>query len=152
MAYRYYSSMAIVAGGLLATMIFLNGILSSFTSPFVSSLIVHLVGLLSSFVLWISFNLSNRHKLISFTAPFWSYLGGFGGALVVVSANVVVNSPLGLAGSLSFFILGQTFSALIIDLFGLFGTTRRKITSRDGLSVVSILIGALFLIRAGGQA
>ena len=146
---NYYTVAATAAGGLLATMILLNGILSKFTSPFYSSFIVHLVGLAGSLILWIIMKPSKSAAIISRKAPFWSYLGGIGGALAVVCANTVVNSSLGLAGSLSCFILGQTATSLLIDGLGLFGAPKRKLVLQDGIRVGSILAGSLLIINAG---
>lgn len=133
-------------------MIFLNGILSRFTNPFFSSLIVHIVGLISSILLWIVINYSKKNKLIAKTAPLWSYLGGIGGALSVVTANIAVSSSLGLTGSLSCFILGQTVMTLIIDRLGLFGSAKKKLTLFDGIRVSTILVGSLLIVNAGGQS
>jgi len=149
---KLYTPLATAAGGLLAMMIFLNGILSRFTNPFFSSFIVHIAGLVSSFLIWVILVRVQKGSLVSREAPLWSYLGGFVGALSVVTSNAAVNSPLGLAGSLSCFILGQTLTALAIDRFGLFGASRRNLTLLDGVRVVSILAGSLMMINAGGRA
>jgi len=148
---QYYQPLATTAGGLLAIMILLNGVLSKFTTPFISSFIVHIVGFAGSLVLWAVFSHVKFSTLFSTKAPIWSYCGGFGGAFAVVLSNAAVNSELGLVGSLSCFILGQTIMALIIDRFGLFGSAKRRLSRLDVLKVGLILIGALMLIQAGGQ-
>ncbi|PIE81355.1 MAG: hypothetical protein CSA15_00920, partial [Candidatus Delongbacteria bacterium] len=79
---KYYTSISMLSGGLLAIMIFFNGVLSKYTSPVFSSLIVHTIGLVVSILLWILTNKTNKWNLISKKAPFWSYLGGFSGAFV----------------------------------------------------------------------
>jgi bacterial/archaeal transporter family-2 protein len=149
---KHYTPLAAASGGLLATMIFLNGMLSRYTNPFLSSFIVHIVGLLSSLILWFVINYSKKINLVSKKVPFWVYLGGIAGAFAVVTANIAVNSPLGLAGSLSCFILGQTVTTLFIDRLGLLGSGKRKLTYLDGIRVSLILIGSLLIINAGGQS
>ncbi len=148
---KIFTPMTIISGGLLATMIFLNGILSSLTNPIFSSLIVHIAGLVTSFILWMLFNPSRKGRLVSRNTPFWSYCGGISGALAVVLANIVVNSSLGLAGSLSLFILGQTLTSLVIDVFGLLGSDKRTLSRFDYIRVGAIFSGALLLINAGGK-
>ncbi len=151
MEQKYYTSISILSGGLLAIMIFFNGILSNYTSPVFSSLIVHTVGLVVSLILWFLTNKENNWKLISEKAPFWSYLGGFSGAFVVLTANIAVNSKLGLAGSLSFFILGQTIASLIVDSLGLFELNKKKLNKYDYVRVGLILLGSLLIINSGGK-
>lgn len=146
---KYYTPISTIAGGLLAIMIFFNGLLSKYTTPFFSSLVVHTVGLFTSLLLWLRLNKTKNNKLISKKAPLWAYFGGFAGALSVVTANLAVNSKLGLAGSLSFFILGQTITSLFFDYFGLFKSNKRKLNKIDGLKFVTILLGALLVINGG---
>ncbi len=148
---KYYTSISVLSGGLLAVMIFFNGVLSKYTSPVFSSLIVHAVGLLVSLILWFLTNKTNEWKLISKKAPFWSYLGGFSGAFAVITSNIAVNSKLGLAGSLSFFILGQTIASLIVDSLGLFELNKKKLNKYDYARVGLILIGSLLIINSGGK-
>ncbi len=151
MKQKYYTSISMLSGGLLAIMIFFNGVLSKYTSPVFSSLIVHTIGLVVSLTLWFLTNKTNKWNLISKKAPFWSYLGGFSGALVVLTANIAVNSKLGLAGSLSFFILGQTIASLIVDSLGLFELDKKKLNTYDYVRVGLILIGSLLIINSGGK-
>ncbi|MDC7240779.1 MAG: DMT family transporter [Spirochaetales bacterium] len=150
MKVKYYTPMATMAGAMLAAMIALNGLLSRYTTPFFSSLLVHGAGLLTSLVLWRFMN--HRGKLVSGAAPLWSYTGGMAGALSVVTANMAVNSPLGLTGSLSIFILGQTVTSLGVDRFGLMESPRRLLTPLDALRIGLILTGSLLVINAGGPS
>ena len=105
-----------------------------------------------SLVLWFALSVPGKKRLVSRRAPLWSYSAGIGGAMAVVVANIAVNSRLGLAGSLSCFILGQTVSALVIERLGLFGAVARKLTLRDALRVGAIMAGALLIINSGGNA
>ena len=143
---QLYGGGAIASGGLLAVAIFLNGELARFTSPAWSSMIAHFAGIFGSWFLWKL--VSNGRHLLPFSgsAPRWSYFGGAFGALIVVLSNVTVNSSIGLVGSLSLMILGQTLFAILFDSKGWFGMERRKLHRSDFLRVVFILTGSLFII------
>ncbi|WP_028973014.1 DMT family transporter [Spirochaeta cellobiosiphila] len=141
-----YPALSLGAGTLLTIMTFLNGLLSHYTSPITSSLIVHFVGLLMSVFLWMFIK---RKNLISPKLSIHYYWGGLAGALAVVTANVAVNSTLGLAGSLSCFIFGQTITSLLFDRFGLFGNSTRKLRPLDGIRSLLIMTGAILVIYSG---
>lgn len=76
--------------------------------------------------------------------PLWCYLGGIPGAFTVLLAAITVNSPLSLSGSIVLMLAGQIVTGLIIDHFGLMGLTRRKVTSRDGLTLLLLFSGCIF--------
>ena len=78
--------------------------------------------------------------------PLWCYLGGIPGAFTVLLAAITVNSPLSLSGSDCADACGQIVTGLIIDHFGLMGLTRRKATSRDGLTLLLLFSGCILII------
>lgn len=141
-----YASGAIASGGLLAIAIYLNGELSRYTTPFYSSMIVHGIGLAGSWLLWKL--LFKGEGLIPFSskAPKWAYLGGVGGAMIVVLSNITVNSPIGLVGSLSLMILGQTIFAILFDVNGWAGMQKRRLYQADFLQLGCILVGAVLIV------
>ncbi len=141
-----YTTGAIASGGLLAIMIFFNGELARYTSPAWSSLIAHFVGIFGSWFLWRL--MSNSKKLFPYTsdAPMWSYFGGAGGAMIVVIANITVNSSIGLVGSLSLMILGQTLFAILFDFKGWIGMAKRNLYLSDFLQVSCVLAGSILII------
>lgn len=141
-----YSTGALFSGGMLGVMLFLNSGLAQYTSPSISSLIVHFVGIFASWLIW---KLISKRKVwipFSVDAPIWTYLGGICGAMIVLISNITVNSSIGLVGSLSLMILGQTSFAILFDLKGWFGMKKRKIHLRDLLQVGCILAGCFLLI------
>lgn len=145
-----YPSGAVASGGLLAIMIFLNGELARYTSPVWSSFIAHFVGILGSWFFWRLISKSKQLLPYAADAPKWSYFGGIGGAMIVVIANITVNSTIGLVGSLSLMILGQTSFAMLFDAKGWLGMAKRKLYLRDFLQVAFILAGSTLTIFYGG--
>ncbi|NNF99153.1 MAG: DMT family transporter [Desulfobacteraceae bacterium] len=143
---RIYPSAAVTSGGLLAIMIYINGELSRHTSPAWSSLIAHFVGIFGSWFLWKYLSKSKTYFPYTPDAPKWSYFAGVIGALIVVIANITVNSSIGLVGSLSLMILGQTLFAILFDFGGWLGMAKRKIHLRDILQVILILAGSLLIV------
>ncbi|MEM8162922.1 DMT family transporter [Morganella morganii] len=123
---------ALLSGVLLTLMIMSNSYLSTFTSPLHAS--------------WLTVkkHLPPRHA--GTKMPLWCYLGGIPGAFTVLLAAITVNSPLSLSGSIVLMLAGQIVTGLIIDHFGLMGLTRRKVTSRDGLTLLLLFSGCILII------
>lgn len=141
-----YTSGAVASGGLLAIAAFLNGELAKYTSPAWSSLIAHLVGMVGSWFLWKLLSHSKGLFPYSSNAPMWSYLGGISGAIIIIFANMAINSSIGLVGSLSLMILGQTSFAILFDFRGWFGVEKRNLYLSDFRQVFLILAGSLLII------
>lgn len=141
---RPYWPLAVFSGGLLASMIFLNGMLARYTSPAWSSLFVHGLGTIVAgiFVAPVFPGRARRRE----KAPLWSYLGGGAGALTVVLSNITVNSPIGLSGTLALMLLGQTVFGLLVDALGLFQMRRRTLTAYDFVKVLFVMSGSAILI------
>ncbi len=143
---KLFTGGAIASGSLLAVMIFINGELAKSTSPAWSSLIAHFVGIFGSWFLWRLMSDSKKILPYSGAAPKWSYFGGAGGAVIVIIANLTVNSIIGLVGSLSLMILGQTLFAILFDYKGWFGVAKRNLCLSDFLQVSCILLGSILII------
>ncbi len=138
------SMLTLFAGGLLSLMVYFNGLLAKYISPFEASLVVHLVGLVTALIIWIFFRPKNKepHKKI----PFWPFLAGIFGGIAVAINGMTVNSPVGVAGTIGLFVLGQVIYSWFNDSWGWFGTPRRKLTLLDFLQAFFILAGVGVLI------
>ena len=141
-----YTIGALGSGALLALAIFLNGELATHTSAIWSSMIAHLVGTLGSLLLWQALTYRKGARLYSPQAPKWVYFAGALGALIVVLSNVTVNSNLGLAGTLTLMILGQSVFAIVFDVKGWLGLKQRRLQAQDIAQVGLILTGAFLVI------
>jgi transporter family-2 protein len=141
-------SLSLMAGVILATMIFLNGILAKYSNPLWASLIAHAIGSIAALIAFFIFEFKSIRKSHKTTTrlPFWIYLSGIPGALNVVIAGYTVNSALALSGSLALMLLGQVAFSLLIDTTGIFGFKIRKIKLPEIFEVLSILVGSGILI------
>src|SRR6478672_4091471 len=90
--------LALLSGILLALMIHTNSILAQYSIPILASWVTHGVGSLPSFFLIIILCTKTKSNTPEHPRrfPFWAYLGGIAGAMVVVLTSVSVNSTLGI--------------------------------------------------------
>ena len=139
------SLFALLGGGLLGAMVFLNGALAGHVHPLAASLVVHLVGLvvaLAVFALWRPGAAARTERL-----PPWYYAAGVFGALAVAGTGLTVNSPLGVSGTVALVVFGQIVYGACNDRFGLLGSAQRRLTRWDGLQAVMLLAGVGLLLH-----
>lgn len=141
------SMIAALSGVLLTLMIMSNSYLSTFTSPLQASWLTHGIGSATAFLVWVvvskrTTQTGRKHNKI----PIWCYFGGLPGAFTVLLAAITVNSPLSLSGSIVLMLTGQIVAGLLMDHVGLLGLAKRKITKRDGLTVLLLLLGSILII------
>ncbi|HEE0107142.1 DMT family transporter [Citrobacter freundii] len=141
------SIIAVLSGVLLTLMIMNNSYLSTFTSPLQASWITHGIGSIAAFLIW---GIARRRTILADKRykkiPIWCYFGGLPGAFTVLLAAITVNSPLSLSGSIVLMLTGQIVTGLLMDHVGLLGLTKRKITKRDSLTVLLLLLGSILII------
>lgn len=150
-SFFHNKTLAVLGGSLLSLMLYFNGIMAKLTSPVFASWLIHgigtMVAILFVFVMSIFFNIinSNVNSPIK-KAPFWSYAGGIPGALAVVLSAVTINSRIGLAGTLSLMLVGQSIFAIIADYLGIVAHPQKSMTTRDFLFILSALTGSTLII------
>lgn len=114
--------------------------------PLMGSLLSFLIGLIC--LLIINF-LTNYHALTSLkpfsVTPWYIWLGGLLGA-AYVTCIIFVNQQQGVALTFALVVTGQIFISLIIDHFGLFGSTIQPISLSKIVGALLIIAG-LFLIK-----
>ncbi|TCS44000.1 DMT family transporter [Reinekea marinisedimentorum] len=142
---------ALLGGALLALMIAMNSQLYLYVSPLVSSWIAHGMGAITALLMLL---LLSRRKPVAEPAalaiPWWAYLGGVSGAVLVVLAVITVNSFLGITGTLVLSIVGQVMFGLFSDQFGWFGLAVHPVTRARLLAVIPIVLGSFFIVVAKG--
>lgn len=138
--------LAIMAGTLIAAQGIVNGRMATHMGgPLQAALISFSVGWIALLAVNLAFGnkLPILHALD--VAPWWAWLGGLAGAVVVTLAAFAV-PRIGVAAYVSAFIAGQLTAALLYDHFGLLGQTVREITPLRLLGVLFMGAG-VYLIR-----
>lgn len=118
-------------------------------STILSVLISFSIGLIGSILLLFLLNqpiLSSLPYLVSH--PFYSVTGGLLGVSFVIGA-IFVYQKLGATQTAILPVLGQLFSGLIIDQFGLFHAPQSPITTSKILGTVLVLLGVIGVILGG---
>ncbi|WP_455427829.1 DMT family transporter [Dryocola sp. LX212] len=103
------------------------------------------VGAALTFLLMLFF--SPRNSPSFFAQPSWQLLGGVLGPVYVVILTLAT-PVIGIAMTMIGILAGQVFKSLIIDHYGLLGTSRRKIDGKRIIALVFI-IAALVLVAQG---
>lgn len=101
------------------------------------------------FLALLALNLINRHALpaggILSSAPWWVWMGGFLGAIIVTLAVIAI-PRIGVAAWIGAVIAGQLTAAVVYDHFGAFGQAIREATPMRLLGVGLLALG-VYLIR-----
>ncbi|NBC21758.1 MAG: EamA-like transporter family protein [Alphaproteobacteria bacterium] len=136
----------ILAGAMIASQGIINGRMAvHMGGPVQAALISFSVG----WMVLLALNLALGHDLpvreAAAAAPWWAWLGGFMGAVVVTLAATAV-PRIGVATYVSAFIAGQLTAAIFYDHFGILGQAVREITWPRLIGVIFMGLG-VYLIR-----
>ncbi|MEM1105497.1 MAG: DMT family transporter [Pseudomonadota bacterium] len=138
--------MAVLGGTMIAAQGVVNGrMASAMGGPMQAAFISFSIGWLALLALNLALGQSVSPARALETAPWWAWLGGVMGAVVVTLAAFAV-PKIGVATYVSAFIAGQLTAALFYDHFGLLGQTVREITPLRLLGV-GLMGAGVFLIR-----
>ena len=123
--------LATLCGIIVTTMNVFNGQLSDYTGVYLSTVIIHLVGLVTCF-----------KKQI----PLYMYCGGCIGVLTVIF-NVFAIGKIGASLMTALGLLGQMMTSLLLENKGWLATSIRKLNIGKiiGLAVVCLGIGVMLL-------
>ena len=142
-----YSILAIIGGGLLALMIYINSLLALETSAMNASWIAHgLGGLLAFGLYYMTREAVSSPSPMQGDVPKLYYLGGLPGAFTVILASVTVNSVIGLSGTLALGLIGQLVCSIFCETFGLFGLKKRTFTLLELLPISLVVFGSILII------
>lgn len=81
-----------------------------------------------------------------FGAPWWTYLGGALGAVIVFSAAFAV-PKIGVAPWAAIFIMGMLCASIVLDHFGAFGQMVRPVTAIRVYGVLCLCLGTYLILR-----
>jgi len=117
---------------------------ASIDSPILGALISFLVGLIALALLW-AVGFTGRGHAPGAT-PWWYWVGGLCGALVVTSA--IIGIPrIGAGGVVIFTMLGQLTASIVLDHFGWLGVPRFPASPIRLAGVALVFLGAVLAMR-----
>jgi len=135
--------LAYFTGLVLSLMVTFNGLLSGFTSAYMSNVVYHAFGL----VFFGIFLLLLRQPRTDNESTFkWYYLiPGFLGSLTIILNNVVLN-VIGVTMMVAFTLVGQVITSIVIDHWGLLGKSISKSTRKQWLGVAIMVVGLATMV------
>jgi len=122
----------------------LLGPLGSEVGELWSTFSIFAVGAALTFLLMLFF--SPRNSPSFFSQPPSLLLGGVLGPVYVVILTIATPN-IGIAMTMIGILAGQIFKSLIIDHYGLFGTTERKIDVKRIIALAFIIISLVFMAQ-----
>jgi transporter family-2 protein len=140
----FYLAIAALSGSAMALQGTLNTALGKILGIWESTLIVHLVGTVTSLLIILALGIGFGNLGKAGNAPWYAYLGGI---LNVVIIYAVVRSmqQIGVGNATTAIIVAQLITALIIDNTGAFGMKKAAFHYIDILGIVLLAIGARIL-------
>ncbi|WP_028042492.1 DMT family transporter [Candidatus Stoquefichus massiliensis] len=129
--------LALISGMIITVMNIFNGHLSDYYGVYVSTVVIHFIGLCTFVVMMVI-----KKEKISFQKhiPLILYSGGVIGVLTVVF-NVMTVGELGAALLTALGLLGQMIISLILEQQGWLGTIKKKLTLSKMMSLIVVMIG-----------
>lgn len=137
-----FNILSIFIGSLIALMTSFNGLLSTYTGNYLSSIIIHLVGLIS-----VTCIICIKKSKLTFqkSLPLYLYSAGIIGVFTVLFNNFTF-IPLGATLTMALGLFGQTISSIIIDHFGLLETKISKFNYQKFIGLGFIVLGLIIMI------
>jgi transporter family-2 protein len=80
------------------------------------------------------------------SAPWWNWIGGPLGALIVLS-GAALTARLGAAAFIAAIVAGQLISSILLDHYAWMNLTRQPLTLSRGLGVILVFVGVLLVTR-----
>lgn len=124
----------------------INSALGKVIGLWESTFIVHLVGLLLVSLLLFIFKLGNGSLAEIQKAPWYSYFGGVLGVIIIYSVVLAI-PKVGVAPATTAIILGQVFTAGLVDHLGLFGLNKIPFNCYKVLGILLMAGGAWLILK-----
>ncbi|EQK44131.1 hypothetical protein C672_0659 [[Clostridium] bifermentans ATCC 638] len=132
---------SILTGVVLSIMVVLNGDLGNATGNYISSVIIHFVGLIGIIILLVV----TKSKIKNLKGiPFYMFSGGLIGILTVLFTNISFTN-LGVSLTVSLALLGQLVTSIVIDHFGYFGLEVNKFEKKKTIGFGIIILGIFIM-------
>ena len=124
-------------GALISLMIMINGSLSAAVGNYKSSIIIHIVGLISIILVLL---VSKEKLIIKKGLPLYLYSAGAIGVFTVLFNNLSFQA-LGVSLTLALGLLGESLASILIDHYGLLGMKSIKYHSKKFIGLIFIILG-----------
>ncbi|KGJ48620.1 membrane protein [Clostridium sp. NCR] len=132
---------SILTGVVLSIMVVLNGDLGNATGNYISSVIIHFVGLIGIIILLVV----TKSKIKNLKGiPFYMFSGGLIGILTVLFTNISFTN-LGVSLTVSLALLGQLVTSIVIDHFGYFNLEVNKFEKKKIIGLGIIILGIFIM-------
>jgi bacterial/archaeal transporter family-2 protein len=132
---------SLIIGAVTSIMILLNGTLSDAYGNYTSSIIIHVVGLIS--IILVLFISRSKFRLQA-RIPIYLYSAGLIGVATVLFTNLSFEN-LGVSLTQALGLLGQTIISLFLDHFGLMGVKSTKFKAKKLIGLFFIASGILVM-------
>lgn len=132
-----YSLTTIFTGITLAIMVAINGGLSDHYGVFVSSVVIHIVGVVFAFLACL---IRKEQILVRERVPKWFYLGGVIGVCTTVFQNMAF-AYISMTSIIALGLLGQALTSVLIDSLGLFGMKKVPVKKSSLIGFGFALLG-----------
>ncbi|NCB50316.1 MAG: hypothetical protein EOM54_00345 [Clostridia bacterium] len=142
-----YYSLTALAAVLVSLMVAMNAGLSASYGLHLSTLIIHAVGLLFATIAVVA----RKEKLFSARGlAAVLFTGGVIGYFTILFNNIAAEK-ISVAAILALSLLGQSITSLVIDQFGFFGTSVRKLTLSKLAGLAMAAAGIVFLLSGASS-
>ncbi|MCY4358894.1 MAG: DMT family transporter [Gammaproteobacteria bacterium] len=141
-----YAAIMLLAGIGIPTMAALNaGLSERLQSPALGATILFGLATLLSIACLLIFEDKPR-SLLAENLPIYYYLGGFFVVFYIMSITWVAPN-FGIGNAVSFVLIGQLISMMMIDQFGLMGAPQTSINLQRLIGVIIMAVGVLLVVR-----
>lgn len=142
-----YEALCLLSGVFLAIVITTNGSLSGYYGPYISTVMIHIVG---TVVAYAAMKGARQSWKPAERIPLWMFSGGAIGILTTVFQSVAFGC-IGVTAILALSLFGQTVTALVIDSFGLFGMEKRSVNKATVVGVLVSMCGIGYMLMGAGE-
>ncbi|MBB6214244.1 transporter family-2 protein [Anaerosolibacter carboniphilus] len=137
-----YKNLALINGVLLAIMVFLNGMLSSITGPYMSTFIFHVLG----FILILMISIAKKNTLSNLKElPLMFFLPGVLSVITILLNNICI-PQIGITLTIGVSLYGQLVMSSLVEHFGLFGMPVNRFRKEKILGFSIISLGIIVMI------
>ena len=131
-----YYLLALLNGILISISVLFNGMLAQTHSLHLSTVIVHVTGL----ILIAAIVLIKRDKPFSKMQRWYLYIGGPLGVLIIICNNVAFDR-IGVSAILALLLLGQSIAGLVVDQTGWMGMSKHPFQKHKIIGLVLLICG-----------